>query len=377
MHQLNSSGAVIDRIQIDRIVTRSIHIRDAHVKELRKNLRNTKKNGELAVTKLGDVTISGDINFAISKLCGRREHHSTTDPFFLETAYNTNQFIRWEETDIDEDLSFPGVPRPILCSNENSTETDIINGKEDSFGEDFGGPLHDVFVIDKKGQVTNILPAIDKPRKSGKAWTCDDYCREVDVDVLMEVKDLFESTSQLSYTDIGDFISHFDTCTSQVYNKNAGGHPFACYAEPLSCKPKFLELNILSYHFPYLRTIKRYIRRVKKLFQHIQAIGSALEGSNLIELKKIRDEAKIIPVQPNDNVEETWLDEDQLHQTYANGIKAFKIIDIDPPRIPCISCKRLCPSKYTSPVETFLEPAVSDFLLGKGGENEDSAEPSY
>ncbi|KAJ8688062.1 hypothetical protein QAD02_023857 [Eretmocerus hayati] len=380
--QFNLSGAIPDRIQIDQTVTRSIHIRDAYIKELKKRLKNTQKKCELVVTKLGDVPISENINFAISTLCGKRGHHSTSDPFFLETAYNTDRFTKWQETDIDEDNWDLQEVESETCSNNkvgpqnDYNEREILAENEEILDTHWCEPLHDVFIINEKGQVTNVLPAIDKPGKCTKAWTCDDYCREVDVDVLKEVKDLFDDISQLSHKDVEYFISHLDTCTGHArQNGDAAGHPSICYVEPLSCKSKFLKLEVLSYHFPQLRTIERSIYDVKNSFQQIQAIGWALQSGNFAELRRICEEAKVIPVKTNAKNEEICLDENRLHETYSKGIKAFKVIDMDPPRIPCVSCERLCTSKYTTPVEKYLEPQVCEYLLGN--EDENSTEPSY
>ncbi|KAJ8671560.1 hypothetical protein QAD02_002819 [Eretmocerus hayati] len=76
-----------------------------------------------------------------------------------------------------------------------------------------------------------------------------------------------------------------------------------------------------------------------------------------------------IPGMSHTNDGEVCLDEDKLQAMYSKGIKAFKTIDLDPPRIPCVSCERLCASHYVSPVEKHLEPNIAECLLGNGSQD--------
>ncbi|KAJ8665655.1 hypothetical protein QAD02_007317 [Eretmocerus hayati] len=371
-----------NRKEIERVVTRCIHIRDNHMKQLKKNLKNTQKKCEVAISKLGDVPLSENVKFAISISCGKSGHHSSTEPYFLETAYNTDRFKRWVETDLDGNC-------PGSCQMEHSSdlgekdkmETILfpqVNDQKlvDSPSESWIESVDDVFIMNDRGQVTNILPPIPRRGKLDGFWVRDDYCRAVDVDALQEMKNLYYEVIGMSHKNMDEFISDLDVCAVKTRAADKKGHPVTCYAEPLSCKSKFLKLDLLSYHFPNLRTMRRSLHRIKNSYDSIIDIGNALKEGNFSRLSKIYQDGKNIFVRSKANNEEVCLDEDKLHETYSNGIQIFKEIDMDPPRIPCISCERLCTSKYTSPVAKHLDPTISECLLLGDGVQE-LAESSY
>ncbi|KAJ8682316.1 hypothetical protein QAD02_018108 [Eretmocerus hayati] len=372
---------VLDRVHVDRIVTRCIHIRDSHVKSLKKDLGSIQNKCELAISKLGDVPLSENRKFGISILCGKSGHHSSTEPYFLKTAYNTDRFKRWLETDLDQNASQLSETKD-NCSLEREEKQEtmsLLRDNEQREGQ-LSEPLHesvdDVFIINDKGQVTNVLPTIPTRRKSDGFWVCDDYCREIDVDTVQEIKDLYYDVMVLSYKNLDTFISNVDVCSVQTRADNRKGHPITCYVEPLTCKSKFLKLDLLSYHFPNLRTMKRSIHRIKNSYQRLIDVGDALEKGDFGRLNQIFEDGKNIFVRSEAKQKEICLDEDELHDMYAKGIQVFKEIDMDPPRIPCISCERLCTSKYSSPVTKHLNPTISEcLLLGDGAQN--TAELSY
>ncbi|KAJ8671911.1 hypothetical protein QAD02_003170 [Eretmocerus hayati] len=285
---------------------------------------------------------------------------------------NDHELIhRKKETDIDEiNDAIHGAER-IPCRNEdsrnqfNSSSDSVCREKYTTTSGNWSEPVDDASIMNDVGQVTNVLTAFSRPGKSSKYWICDDYCRTLDVDVLKEVKELFYDLSQLSYRDVNEFIRDFDTCSSETAVPR-GGHPISCYAEPLSCKSKFFKLDIFSPHFTNLRTVKRSIYRIKHLYECILRIGIALEGGNLIELKQIQEEMRNVPGMSHTDNKEACLDEDKLRAVYLRGIKAFKTIDLDPPRTLCVSCERLCVSHYVSPVEKHLKPTIAECLLGNG-----------
>ncbi|KAJ8682162.1 hypothetical protein QAD02_017954 [Eretmocerus hayati] len=66
---------------------------------------------------------------------------------------------------------------------------------------------------------------------------------------------------------------------------------------------------------------------------------------------------------------ETCLDETELAKRYMRGIKEFTKVDQDPPCIPCISCERLCTSKYTDRVEKHIIESNSKYFALKSNNN--------
>ncbi|KAJ8684987.1 hypothetical protein QAD02_020780 [Eretmocerus hayati] len=324
IENLDSPCTAENRIQADQLVTRCIHVTGDRVLELKRVMKKLSTKCELAVPKLGDVSISDNVEFGTSILCGKPNHHSTTAPYFLETAYDTSMLNQWRETDID--------------------------GLDDVSREVRKKPL----IMDEKGKVTNILLCYVKAGKISSTWTCDDYCRKVDVDILREVKSLFEEIIGLGYPASENFCRNVDTCTSETRNSDKRGHPITCYVEPLTCASKLLKIDILSCHYPSLHTVKRMIYEVKHLYNWIGSIELALAEGDFASLLQIREESEDVQVQCSNTEGETCLDEVELTRRYLRGIEELTRIDQDPPSIPCISCERLCTSRYVDRVEKHL-----------------------
>ncbi|KAJ8674622.1 hypothetical protein QAD02_010408 [Eretmocerus hayati] len=101
MENLDSPCTAENRIQVDQLVTRCIHVRGDRVLKLKRVMKKLSTKCELAVSKLGDVSVLDNVEFGTSILCGKPNHHSTTAPYFLETAYDTSMLNQWRETDID------------------------------------------------------------------------------------------------------------------------------------------------------------------------------------------------------------------------------------------------------------------------------------
>ncbi|KAJ8685608.1 hypothetical protein QAD02_021401 [Eretmocerus hayati] len=333
MSQMDLADAVERRIQADWSVTRCIHARNHDILRLRRILKTLQNKWELAVTKLGKVSITENLQFAISVLCGRSVHHSTANPFFSETAYDYANVAKWAERDIDD----------------NSSKY-----------------TSDPLIINERGRVTNILPALAKPGKSTTAWMCDGCCRKIDVDFLCEVKSLFHDAISVTYRSGQHFFTRIDECSSESSDTTKKGHPITCYIEPLSCKSRFLKMNILSYHYPFLRTVKRMIYDIKHPYCHNENIGIALQTGNLIELQRIQIETENLPVKGGSKNFEMCLDGTELTNRYMKGLKEFHKIDQDPPSIPCISCERLCTSGYVDRTEKHLIETNSKFFGLKG-----------
>ncbi|KAJ8676918.1 hypothetical protein QAD02_012705 [Eretmocerus hayati] len=293
MENLDSPCIAENRIQADQLVTGCIHVKGDRVLKLKRFMKKLSTKCELAVSKLVDVSILDNVEFATSTLCGKPNHHSTTAPYFLETAYDTRK-------------------------------------------------------------VTNILPSFVKAGKTSSTWTCHDYCRKVDVDILRGVKSSFEEIIGLGYPASENFFGNVDTCTSETHNTEKRGHPITCYVEPLTCASKLLKTDILSCHYASLRTVKRMIYEVKRLYDQIGSIELALAEGDFASLLQIRKESEDVQVQCSNTEGKTCLDEVELTKRYLKDIEVFTRIDQDPPPIPCISCVRLCTSRYVDRVEKHL-----------------------
>ncbi|KAJ8674621.1 hypothetical protein QAD02_010407 [Eretmocerus hayati] len=96
------------------------------------------------------------------------------------------------------------------------------------------------------------------------------------------------------------------------------------------------------------------IYEVKHLYNRIGSIELALAEGDFASLLQIRKESEDVQVQCSNTEGETCLDEVELTKRYLRGIEEFTRIDQDPPSIPCISCERLCTSRYVDRVEKHL-----------------------
>ncbi|KAJ8666399.1 hypothetical protein QAD02_008061, partial [Eretmocerus hayati] len=124
------------------------------------------------------------MEFAIPILCGRRGHHSSTDPYFLETAYKTDRSQRWQETDLDECPctddgneqcgSSPERSDPIIMPISNDTSEKKVESSIPNAWE----PIDDIFIMNEIGHVVNVLPAVPSRKKTAirqKKVVWEDY----------------------------------------------------------------------------------------------------------------------------------------------------------------------------------------------------------
>ncbi|KAJ8671561.1 hypothetical protein QAD02_002820 [Eretmocerus hayati] len=165
---------VDNKIQIDSIITRCIHVRDNYIKQLKKTIKSTSTKAELAITELGDVPLDENVKFYVSILCGKSCPGSTTEPYFLDTAYNTDRFSRWQKTEIDMECDAIYGSEGIPCSskverNSINSSSDVVCKKRCTPAlENWSEAIDDVFVMNDVGQVTNVLTAFSRPGKSSE-----------------------------------------------------------------------------------------------------------------------------------------------------------------------------------------------------------------
>lgn len=135
---------------------------------------------------------------------------------------------------------------------------------------------------------------------------------------------------------------------------------------PLSCGSKFLYFNVLAFHYPQLRTLKRKINLLKQFYRQIYAIEDALEAGDAIKLITIVQEAKqkknfCAPIISVDR--EICLDEIAIYEVMKDGIREYNEIMTDPPTVPCISCERLYSRKNVKYIEDMSNINVICTLL--------------
>ena len=301
MEKLDSASNEEDRREEAKsLVSTAIYVRDTFILRLKRVLQHCKDKVSISLARLGIMPIHENEHAALTALCGSQKHCSTTKPYFSEAAYDFKEGLCTESTN--------------------------------------------VIILNENGQSTNIFPLTDS-NKSKKYWLCNNYCKVLDTDILKDIKQLFEDLLYFTYVDANSYLKQIDICSAETRDPNKSGHPIICYAQPLSCSSKFLKLNILSCHYPYLRTIKRQIYQVKHFYIDIQRIEDALNNTDVDELRNILSEADHLAMPYRNNNTEICLDENEIKKKYNRGIKEYTKIEMDPPKIPCVSCERLCCSR--------------------------------
>ena len=314
MEKLDSpslSDELLRRRQAESLVSTAIYVRGTYITRLKKVLQACKDQVEISLSRLGIMSIHGNEDAALTALCGNPKHSCTSELYFSEAAYDFQDG---------------------LCTESKGEST--------------------VIILDENGKSTNIFPLLDST-KNQKNWQCNNYCKVVDTDILKDLKQLFEDLVYFTYVDANNYLKQIDICSAETGDPNKLGHPRICYAQPLLCSSKFLKLTVLSYHYPHLRTIKRKIYKVKQFYIHIQRIEDALNKSNVEELKNILSEADRLAMPFRNNNTEICLDEKEIKDKYSRGIKEYTKIAMDPPKIPCVSCERLCCSRKMVPVSNY------------------------
>lgn len=193
-----------------------------------------------------------------------------------------------------------------------------------------------------KDAFEKLTKTVDNTKNQATTWFCNENCKTLDPDILQILADLFKTIIDVSYSNSFEFYRDIDICSCESRDPNKMGHPKDCYEKPLSCKSMFLKLSYLSAHYPWLRTIKRLIYKIKAYYQSISQIENALNTNDIVELKNIAKSFNILRTKfhcPDDVI---CLDEVKIKNKYETGIIEFQKIDRDPPSIPCISCERLC-----------------------------------
>lgn len=238
------------RIQAEHIISRNIYAIDNYISQLKRSLKNCQQQSEVALTKAAHIPMDGNIQDWLTALCGQSLHTSHSETFFFEAAY-----------DFKEGLS-----------------TSIFH-------------KDNVIVLNENGQSINILPLLTTEKSDKKVWQCQQYCKLPEVDVLNELKSLFEDLLNLSYLNARFFIQNINTCSIQSRNTSKLGNPIVCYIQPLLCASKILKLQILSSHFPFLRKMKHLIYEIRKFDFLVQEIDTALNENNAQKLREIASKA--------------------------------------------------------------------------------------
>ena len=256
---------------------------------MRKLLKDCKEKVEVSLTRAAECL---EVDDRINALCGQSRHTSSSESYFAESSYHT----------------FTG------------SESIILNSE---------------------GKAINVLPVLQS-KKTTKAWHCSYLCKTKNVEILNNLQDFFKRLLECSLKKVHKLNNHISSCSNKVHDEKVG-HSHGCYINPKLCKSNFLAFEILAPHFPDLRNLKRMIYRIVYIYKHLlHNLDKALNDSDLETLGRITLQARKEAEALQKNNTDVSLNEEEIISRYYLAFKAFTKRSMDTPRIPCVSCEKLC-----------------------------------
>lgn len=155
-----------------------------------------------------------------------------------------------------------------------------------------------------------------------------------------------------------EFTDDFFKYTA-VTDSDRGGHPIECYTGVFSCSAKVIPLFKLASHFPELRNLKRLLYEVRRIYNHLIEIDSAITRRDFDFLQKLADKTQLTATSFPTNSISVNFGEDQLYEKFKKTVTIFKTLSRDLPKNPCYSCERLFAMRDVSAIEKTL-PKIKD-----------------
>lgn len=204
----------------------------------------------------------------------------------------------------------------------------------------------DVLEINTDGQVSNIFEPVKGKGKKNLVWSCSEKTCDISGQDLNSYRDFLQMLLDCTLKSVPELLHNYQ-CTVKTDDLKKG-HTEFCMANPTICKSRFVIMHKLHPHFKDVRRITRDVYDLIKFNSSLMNIHVNLKSLNTekpeIEvLSKLANEVESrgVTIRKKKNVSEQ-LDETLLREKYANAIRAYTAISSDPPRLPCISCKKIC-----------------------------------
>ena len=195
--------------------------------------------------------------------------------------------------------------------------------------------------MNSEGKAVNVLPVL-KSKKTIKAWHCSYLCKTKDVEILNNLQDFFKRLLECSLKNVHKLNNHISSCCNKVHAEKVG-HSHGCYINPKLCKSNFLAIEILAPQFPNLRHFKGVIYKIANIYKgQLHNLDKALNDSDLETLGRITLQARKETEALQKYNTDISLNEEEITSRYYLAFKAFTKRSMDTPRIPCVSCEKLC-----------------------------------
>ena len=296
MNKLDIKNNIERRLEAERILRWSMHIRNNYIHNMYKILAVLKKKAEVHLTL---VTECLTIDDKLHALCGISGHTASSENYFIDSTYS-EQFTSSQ-------------------------------------------PL----ITNVKGQIINVLPLVEAQAK--KAWLCNTLCK-INSLVIDRYKKFLEAINTCTLKKIPELLRKVcQKCTVNDLTDKLG-HTQACYINPNLCKAMSLSIQLLSPHFPKVRFIKRLIYRIRADYRKLINLEKALNSGDIDTLNEL-----IILAQDRANMYKhhqslTDLSDDDIISKYSKAFKALTKRSMDTPRYVCVSCERLCYKRSVSEI---------------------------
>lgn len=307
---------VCARLEAEQIFKWCMITKKSYVNAARRVFLNLKNTAEAALLRFNECkTLKYPKSDRIRALCGSSKHTSSSEAYFYETVYEQGKKF----------------------------EQPLVTGQLSSHA------------------VINILPLMDNNDKKSKIWHCDEkICRLSDISVEKYVKFLeqFEGATLKKIMN-AKFMARLKNC-SVSHTSSRLGHPPQCYANTNLCESYIATISTLSPHFPLVRNIRRNVYKLIGNYKKFHHLLSALRFVNIDQLLKITNDTKIKARFYQKNLTVSLDEEKILSQNY----EAFKVMKkrlLDTPRIPCISCEKLCVSNDVSELKKLRKTIEGPF----------------
>ena len=314
------------RIEAENLVTWCMHILKAKSKKLVSEFSSLKEKIKERLDQVENISMQ-DVQIFIDLLCGHSFHTSWTEPYFslyepLITIQNNNSNVKmlYKKKKNDEIIEFSDKA---VSDSFKECQGELINLRTE--------PI----ILNELGQAINIFKPLEH-KGVGEAWDCNDKCKKYDPHIALELYNMLKNLFNCKASNLVEYFQDFIRCSVNT-STNKLGHSHGCYIDPSICTSRFLPLQILSSHFPILRSLQKRIYSLHNLSMSISNIEQALNNADYHFLRKIVEDAKIktssYPALDNTSI----VSENYINLKYKKAIKKFTEISTDLPRYVCYS----------------------------------------
>ena len=184
----------------------------------------------------------------VSAFDGLRVHTLTSEPYFWEHCYNIYPATQPIAVDSGGKAH---IFKPVSVQTKSSSEAISTN----------------------KERTNAATDAVSR-------WECDSQLCQLPPDAIQAVTHLFRKLSLKNFSNCRQFYKHLDDCTNPVRDTRLGHSVYCC--EENGCRSLLKPAQILSPHFPYLRSVVSRLYEARRLVAAMQSVTAAMQWTVVI-----------------------------------------------------------------------------------------------